>query len=65
MSTYFPYSEKQNRLIALHSSIEKLLFDPEQTNECVGSLKDKSKPIIFSMARLDSEKHNWIGRMLW
>ncbi|KAH1265927.1 Sucrose synthase 2 [Glycine max] len=49
-----------NRLIALHSSIEKLLFDPEQTNECVGSLKDKSKPVIFSMARLDKVK-NIIG----
>ena len=33
MSIYFPYSEKQNRLTALHGSIEKLLFDPEQTDE--------------------------------
>ncbi|KAG5106968.1 hypothetical protein JHK82_043938 [Glycine max] len=65
MSTYFPYYEKHTRLTSLHSSIEKLLFDLEQTNEYIGSLKDKSKPIIFSMARLDSEKHNWIGRMLW
>ncbi|XP_040870106.1 sucrose synthase 2 isoform X1 [Glycine max] len=57
MSIYFPYSEKQNRLTALHGSIEKLLFDPEQTDEYIGSLKDKSKPIIFSMARLDRVKN--------
>ena len=33
MSIYFPYSEKQKRLTALHSPIEKLLYDPEQTDE--------------------------------
>jgi len=30
---YFPYSEKQKRLTALHGAIEKLLYDPEQTDE--------------------------------
>lgn len=35
MSIYFPYSDKQKRLTALHGSIEKLLFDPEQTDEHV------------------------------
>ncbi|RZB49046.1 Sucrose synthase 2 isoform C [Glycine soja] len=57
MSIYFPYSEKQNRLTALHGSIEQLLFAPEQTDEYIGLLKDKSKPIIFSMARLDRVKN--------
>ncbi|KAJ1412597.1 Sucrose synthase [Sesbania bispinosa] len=57
MSIYFPYSEKQKRLTALHGSIEKLLYDPEQTDEYIGSLKDRSKPIIFSMARLDRVKN--------
>ncbi|KAI4349687.1 hypothetical protein L6164_010249 [Bauhinia variegata] len=57
MSIYFPYSEKQKRLTALHGSIEKLLYDPEQTDEHIGTLKDKSKPIIFSMARLDRVKN--------
>jgi len=33
MSIYFPYSEKQNRLTSLHGSIEKLLYDPAQTDE--------------------------------
>ncbi|EEF39300.1 sucrose synthase, putative [Ricinus communis] len=57
MSIYFPYSEKQKRLTALHGSIEKMLYDPEQTDEWIGTLKDKSKPLIFSMARLDRVKN--------
>ena len=35
MSIYFPYSDKKKRLTALHDSIEKLLYDPEQTDEHV------------------------------
>lgn len=33
MTIYFPYSETERRLTSLHSYIEKLLFDPEQTEE--------------------------------
>ncbi|XP_044492990.1 sucrose synthase 2 [Mangifera indica] len=57
MDIYFPYSAKQKRLTALHASIEKLLYDPEQNDEHVGTLSDRSKPIIFSMARLDHVKN--------
>lgn len=57
MSIYFPYSEKQKRLTFLHDSLEKLLYDTEQTEEYIGSLADRSKPIIFSMARLDRVKN--------
>ncbi|XP_052208617.1 sucrose synthase 2-like isoform X2 [Diospyros lotus] len=57
MTIYFPYSEKQMRLTALHGSIEKLLFDPEQNDEHIGMLNDRSKPIVFSMARLDKVKN--------
>ncbi|KAL6978366.1 Sucrose synthase 2 [Sarracenia purpurea var. burkii] len=57
MSIYFPYSEKEKRLTALHGSIEKLLYDPEQNDEHIGTLSDPSKPIIFSMARLDRVKN--------
>lgn len=35
MSIYFPYSERERRLTALHGSIEKLLYDPEQNEEHV------------------------------
>ncbi|XAR57050.1 Sucrose synthase, partial [Bertholletia excelsa] len=57
MSIYFPYSESQMRLTALHGSIEELLFHPEQNDEHVGIISDQSKPIIFSMARLDKVKN--------
>ncbi|XP_048320809.1 sucrose synthase 2 [Ziziphus jujuba] len=57
MCIYFPYSEKEMRLTALHGSIEELLFSTEQNDEHVGLLSDQSKPIIFSMARLDRVKN--------
>nr|CAB38021.1 sucrose synthase [Craterostigma plantagineum] len=56
-SIYFPYTDKEKRLTNLQASIEKLLFDPEQNEEHIGVLKDRSKPIIFSMARLDRVKN--------
>ncbi|XP_062021684.1 sucrose synthase 2 [Rosa rugosa] len=57
MSIYFPYFEKEKRLTSLHGSIEKLLYDPEQNDEHIGLLKDPSKPILFSMARMDKVKN--------
>ncbi|NP_001316961.1 sucrose synthase 2 [Gossypium arboreum] len=57
MCIYFPYSEKEKRLTALHGSIEELLFDPKQNDEHIGTLSDRSKPLIFSMARLDRVKN--------
>ncbi|KAH9608939.1 hypothetical protein KSS87_002798 [Heliosperma pusillum] len=57
MSIYFPYSDQERRLTALHSSIEKLLFDPAQNDDHIGILDDPSKPIIFSMSRLDRVKN--------
>lgn len=35
MTIYFPYTDKEKRLTALHGSIEKLLYDPEQNDEHV------------------------------
>lgn len=54
---YFPFTEKERRLTDLHGSIEKLLYDPEQNAKHVGTLKDRNKPILFSMARLDRVKN--------
>ncbi|KAG8389515.1 hypothetical protein BUALT_Bualt02G0237400 [Buddleja alternifolia] len=54
---YFTYSEKEKRLTSLHGSLEKLLYDPQQNAEHIGVLEDPSKPIIFSMARLDRVKN--------
>ncbi|XVE77579.1 hypothetical protein DITRI_Ditri13aG0074800 [Diplodiscus trichospermus] len=57
MNIYFPYSDKEKRLTALHGSIEELLYGPQQNDEHIGTLSDQSKPIIFSMARLDRVKN--------
>ncbi|WOK96102.1 hypothetical protein Cni_G04809 [Canna indica] len=67
MGIYFPYTEKERRLTSLHGSIEKLLYDQEQCDEHIGWLDDRSKPIIFSMARLDRVKNitglvEWFGK---
>nr|WEX73725.1 sucrose synthase [Abies beshanzuensis] len=64
MQIYFPYTEKQQRLTALHGSLEELLFNPEQTTEHMCVLNDCKKPIIFSMARLDRVK-NMTGLVEW
>lgn len=57
MSIYFPYTEKAKRLTSLHGSLENLISDPEQNDEHIGHLDDRSKPILFSMARLDRVKN--------
>ncbi|XP_071697410.1 sucrose synthase 4-like isoform X1 [Rutidosis leptorrhynchoides] len=64
MTIYFSYTEKEKRLTSLHSKIEKLLFDPEQNEDHIGNLSDQSKPMIFSMARLDRVK-NITGLVEW
>ncbi|MQL80204.1 hypothetical protein Taro_012658 [Colocasia esculenta] len=57
MSIYYPYSEESKRLTALHSEIEELLFSEVENGDHICVLKDRSKPIIFSMARLDRVKN--------
>ncbi|PWA97579.1 sucrose synthase/cyanobacteria [Artemisia annua] len=57
MTIYFSYAEKEKRLTSLHATIEKLLYDPEQNDVHVGNISDPSKPMIFSMARLDHVKN--------
>ncbi|KAG8480900.1 hypothetical protein CXB51_025465 [Gossypium anomalum] len=58
MSIYFPYTDKERRLTALHGSIEELLYIPSKMmSMCDGMLSDRSKPLIFSMARLDRVKN--------
>ncbi|KAF5178563.1 Sucrose synthase [Thalictrum thalictroides] len=64
MEIYFPYTEKEKRLTSLHDSIASMLYDPEQNKIHIGTLSDRSKPIIFSMARLDRVK-NITGLVEW
>uniref|UniRef100_A0A0D9VN36 Sucrose synthase n=1 Tax=Leersia perrieri TaxID=77586 RepID=A0A0D9VN36_9ORYZ len=63
-SVYFPFTRKQKRLTDLHPQIEELLYSKEDNDEHIGHLADRSKPIIFSMARLDKIK-NITGLVEW
>ncbi|CAA0836163.1 Sucrose synthase 6 [Striga hermonthica] len=66
-SVYFPFSEKQKRLTKFQPAIEELLYSKQENEEHIGFLTDRKKPIIFSMARLDTVKNitgltEWYGK---
>ncbi|KAM0898712.1 hypothetical protein ACQ4PT_021773 [Festuca glaucescens] len=63
-SVYFPFTVKEKRLTDLHPQIEELLYSKEDNDEHIGYLEDRSKPTIFSMARLDKVK-NITGLVEW
>ncbi|KAK3438584.1 hypothetical protein EUGRSUZ_C03201 [Eucalyptus grandis] len=64
MSIYFPYTEQKRRLKSFHPEIKELLFSDVENKEHLCVLKDKNKPIIFTMARLDRVK-NLTGLVEW
>lgn len=43
--------------MGLHPSIQALLYGEAREGESVGCIQDKSKPLIFAMARLDKVKN--------
>ncbi|XP_010939862.1 sucrose synthase 1 [Elaeis guineensis] len=57
MSIYFPYTEQHKRLTSLHPEIEELIYNPVENSDHKFVLKDRNKPVIFSMARLDRVKN--------
>uniref|UniRef100_A0A7N0U4Y2 Sucrose synthase n=1 Tax=Kalanchoe fedtschenkoi TaxID=63787 RepID=A0A7N0U4Y2_KALFE len=66
-SVYFPYTDKSKRLTSFHPAIEELLYSLHDNDEHIGFLADRKKPIIFSMARLDTVKNitgltEWYGK---
>ena len=61
---YFPYTDQERRLVGLHGEIEELVFGTDPRADARGILQDRSKPIIFSMARLDRIK-NITGLVEW
>ncbi|KAL8119850.1 hypothetical protein AgCh_017100 [Apium graveolens] len=63
-SVYFSYTEKEKRLTALHPEIEDLLYSSVENEEHLCVIKDKNKPILFTMARLDNVK-NLTGFVEW
>ncbi|KAG6590059.1 Sucrose synthase, partial [Cucurbita argyrosperma subsp. sororia] len=64
MSIYFPYTETEKRLTSFQPEIEELLYSQVENEEHLCVLKDRSKPIIFTMARLDRVK-NITGLVEW
>ncbi|XP_057431489.1 sucrose synthase-like [Lotus japonicus] len=64
MDIYFPYTETERRLTHFHPDIEELLFSSVENEEHICVLKDRNKPIIFTMARLDRVK-NITGLVEW
>ncbi|KAG4946628.1 hypothetical protein JHK87_042635 [Glycine soja] len=64
MSIYFPYTETERRLTEFHPDIEELLYSSVENEEHICVLKDRNKPIIFTMARLDRVK-NITGLVEW
>lgn len=63
-SIYFPYTDKERRLTSFHPEIEELLYSPVENAEHLCVLKDRNKPILFTMARLDRVK-NLTGLVEW
>ncbi|XP_021745173.1 sucrose synthase 5-like isoform X1 [Chenopodium quinoa] len=63
-SVYFPSTEAQRRFTQFHPAIQELLYNNKDNDEHMGFLEDKKKPIIFSMARLDTVK-NITGLVEW
>lgn len=62
---YFSYQDQERRLLHLHPDIEKLVLEKDVPNTR-GCYKDPGKPIIFSMARMDTIKNlpalvEWFG----
>ncbi|CAL5226213.1 g9052 [Coccomyxa viridis] len=64
LDIYFPYTDEKRRLTALHAEIEELLYGSNEAPTAKGVLKDKEKPVLFSMARLDHVK-NLTGLAEW
>ncbi|KAL3727281.1 hypothetical protein ACJRO7_032075 [Eucalyptus globulus] len=63
MSIYFSYMKEKRRLKSFHTEIEELFSDVENKEHlCI--LKDRNKPILFTMARLDRVK-NLTGLVKW
>ncbi len=65
-NVYFPYYRKDDRLYDLHPELETMVFG-NHTEEGHGYIKNRDKPIIFAMARLDYIKNitglvEWYGR---
>ncbi len=62
-NVYFPYTESERRLLGVHGEIQELVFG-EPGIPRRGEFEDRTKPILFSMSRLDRIK-NLSGLVEW
>lgn len=61
---YFPYFMKEKRFDSLHDEIDELVYGQEPRGDARGVLRDRDKPLLFTMARLDKIK-NLTGLVDW
>ena len=61
---YFDYSLKERRFDHLHEEINQLVYGEDPRGDARGVLRDRDKPILFTMARLDHIK-NLTGLVDW
>jgi sucrose synthase len=64
---YFPYTDRKRRLKGLHDELNTLVFGDDGNCPARGHLKEKAKPLVFTMARLDHIKNitglvDWYGQ---
>lgn len=60
---FYPYTETEQRLNELHPEIENMLYG-ENYPKSRGTIRDREKPVLLSMARLDRIK-NLTGLVEW
>jgi len=60
---YYPYSDESRRLRGLHQDIHEFIYGGAR-DDSRGILADADKPVIFTMARLDTIK-NITGLVKW
>ncbi|MFQ5589762.1 MAG: sucrose synthase [Phycisphaerae bacterium] len=63
-SVFFTYAQGERRLTSLHPQLDTLVFGAEKCPDVRGCLIDRSKPLVFTMARLDRIK-NVAGLVDW
>lgn len=61
---YFPYTATDRRLHSLHPQIEEMIYGQEPRGDVRGTLQNRDKALIFTMARLDHVK-NLTGLAEW
>ena len=64
---YFPYSERLRRIKSQTDQVSQLVYDSPPGADRIGEIKDRQKPLLFTMARLESVKNitglvEWYGR---